>query len=267
LFGSLGASAVFVNPANVTLATDNRINMGGVASDLGTGSFISLMAPNFSISSAWQKIDVNDTSSLKHKKQLLHFNFGISTMDLGYGNGQRDLAIGLAVKRQADRLLGDNDEQIYGGSAVSLDVGFLINWQSIALEFALVDLNNPKLNDSEMRYGRGFLVGGRFRTQTGLTIALQGIGGNTYGGSDYGLNLGAEQSFFARRLVARLQLTSFFAGPKATMQNISSCIGYRLAPGYRLPALLQDLELCYALSFLSTPNNVGTHVLVLSKYF
>lgn len=62
-----------------------------------------------------------------------------------------------------------------------------------------------------MTYGRGFLVGGRFSTPAGLTIALQGIGGNTYAGSDFGLNIGAEQSFFQHHLITRLQLTSFFS--------------------------------------------------------
>lgn len=45
-------------------------------------------------------------------------------------------------------------------------------------EAVILDVNTPKLSNSDVSYGRGFIVGGRFTTRAGLTIALQGIGGN-----------------------------------------------------------------------------------------
>jgi hypothetical protein len=106
----------------------------------------------------------------------------------------------------------------------------------------------------------------RYKSASGFIIALQGISSSTYAGSDLGINLAAQQSFLDHRLTTRIQLTSFFSGTEAIMQNISASVGYRplIPPKY---AALQDVELSYALSFLSMPQTVGTHMVVLTKYF
>lgn len=267
VFGALGSSSILVNPANVAFVSDNRINLGHGASGIGNGTFISWMAPNLSISSSTQHVAKNMGTGIDHEKQLLHFCFGISTKDLGYISKNTTIGVGLAIKRQADRLVDVDDEEIIGGNALSIDLGVLFKWKRISLEMVMVDMNSPNLSDSDLSYGRGFILGGRFTTPAGLTIALQGIGGNSYADSDFGLSFGAEQSFMDHRLVARLQLTSFYAGSDATMQNISASIGYRLDPKNRLTTFMKDLELSYALSFLSLPNNIGTHMVIVTKYF
>lgn len=267
LFGALGTSTILVNPASVAFVSDNRINFGRGESGIGNGSFISYMAPNLSISSSTQKVERSDRPGIDHEKQLLHFSFGISTKDLGYTSEKSAIGIGLAIKRRADRLIDVHDEKIAGGNSVSIDLGLLFKWKQITLEMVMVDITNPKLSDSDLSYGRGFILGGRFTTPAGLTIALQGIGGSSYGGSDFGLSFGAEQSFLDHRLISRLQLTSFYTGSEGTMQNISASIGYRLDPKNRLIRFLKDLEFSYALSFLALPKNVGTHMVVITKYF
>ncbi|MFQ5752295.1 MAG: hypothetical protein ACE5HI_09885 [bacterium] len=267
VFSALGSSTILVNPANVAFVSDNRINFGQGRSGIGNGTFISWMAPNLSISSSTQKVERRDRLGLEHEKQLLHFSFGISTKDLGYASKNSVIGIGLAIKRQADRLLDGVGEKTAGGNCVSIDLGLLFKWKQLALEMVLVDINSPKLSDSELFYGRGIILGGRFTTPSGLTIALQGTGGNSYAGSDFGLSLAAEQTFLDHRLISRLQLTSFFAGFEATVQNISASIGYRLNPNNHLITFLKDLEFSYALSFLALPNNVGTHMVVITKYF
>ena len=95
---------------------------------------------------------------------------------------------------------------------------------------------------------------------------MQGITSNSYAGSDIGINLAAQQSFLDHRLKARIQLTSFFKGTGAIMQNISAGIGYRPKFPEKYSAF-EDIEFSYALSFLSLPQTVGTHLLVLTKYF
>lgn len=274
LFSTLGAGNIFVNPANIAFVTDNRINVGRGESGVGNGMFISWSAPNLSISSSTQKItqissgpDEIDELNGEHKKQLLHFNFGVSTEDLGYGGRNSSLGIGVAVKRQADQLFNFNNQKMGGGNSVSVDLGLLLKWKKIALEAVILDVNTPKLSDSDVSYGRGFIVGGRYTTGTGLTIALQGIGGNSYAGSDFGMSFGAQQTFMENRLISRLQLTSFFTGFEATMQNISASIGYRLDPKKGTRTFLKDVEFSYALSFLALPKNIGTHMLVVTKYF
>ncbi len=267
LFSTLGAGNIFVNPANIAFVTDNRINFGRGESGVGNGMFISWSAPNLSISSSTQKVRQFAGLDGNHEKQLLHFNFGISTQDLGYEGKNGSLGIGVAVKRQADRLFNLNNQKIAGGNSVSVDLGLLFKWKQLALEAVILDVNTPKLSDSDVSYGRGFIVGGRFTTRTGLTIGLQGIGGNAYAGSDFGMSFGAQQTFMENRLISRLQLTSFFTGLEATMQNISASIGYRLNPKKGIRTFLQDVEFSYALSFLALPQNVGTHLLVLTKYF
>ncbi len=267
LFSTLAAGNIFVNPANIAFVTDNRINFGRGVSGVGNGMFISWSAPNLSISSSTQKVRQFAGLDGNHEKQLLHFNFGISTQDLGYEGKNGSLGIGVAVKRQADRLFNLNNQKIAGGNSVSVDLGLLLKWKRLALEAVMLDVNTPKLSDSDVSYGRGFIVGGRFTTRTGLTIALQGIGGNAYAGSDFGMSFGAQQTFMENRLISRLQLTSFFTGLEATMQNISASIGYRLNPKKGTRTFLKDVELSYALSFLALPQNVGTHLVVLTKYF
>jgi len=267
LFSTLGAGNIFVNPANIAFVTDNRINFGRGESGVGNGMFISWSAPNLSISSSTQKVRQFAGLDGNHEKQLLHFNFGISTQDLGYEGKNGSLGIGVAVKRQADRLFNLNNQKIAGGNSVSVDLGLLFKWKQLALEAVMLDVNTPKLSDSDISYDRGFIIGGRFTTRTGLTIGLQGIGGNAYAGSDFGMSFGAQQTFMENRLISRLQLTSFFTGLEATMQNISASIGYRLNPKKGTRTFLKDLEFSYALSFLALPQNVGTHMLVVTKYF
>lgn len=185
---------------------------------------------------------------------------------MGYEGKNGSLGIGVAVKRQADRLLNLNNQKIAGGNSVSVDLGLLFKWQQLDLEAVILDVNTPKLSDSDVSYGRGFIIGGRFTTRAGLTIALQGIGGNA-AGSDFGMSFGAQQTFMENRLISRLQLTFFFTGLEATMQNISASIGYRLNPKKGTRTFLKDVEFSYALSFLALPRNVGTHMLVITKYF
>lgn len=267
LFGALGTGSILVNPANVAFVSDNRISFGAGGSGIGDGAFLSWMAPNLSISSSEQKVERSDLFGGNHEKQLLHFSFGLTASDLGYGSEKRDIGIGIAIKRRADRLVNFNDDKAAGGNSLSVDFGLLYKWHRLVLEMVLVDINRPGLSDSDAYYGRGLLLGGRLTTPTGLTIALQGIAGNAYADSDFGLRFGAEQSFMDNRLVSRLQLTSFYSGSEATMQNISASIGYRLNPKNRLATLLKDLEFSYALSFLALPQNVGTHLVAVTKYF
>jgi hypothetical protein len=265
-FSALGTSTIFVNPANLAFVADNQINYGGNVSDQGGGMFIAWTAPNLSISSADQKLTLNDATGQEHKKQLLNFCFALSTEDIGYSGDNFAIAAGFAIKRQADWLYDANSQRI-GGDAISIDVGFLFKWNLFAFELTALDINSPQLGDSGIQYGRGFIVGGRYTTPAGFMIALQGIGGDTYAGSDLGLNIAAEQSFFNHRLVSRVQLTSFFDGSNATMQNVSGGIGYR--PRFKNNKLmfLEDLEFSYSLSFLALPVNIGTHLVVITKYF
>ncbi len=252
---------------NVAFVSDNRINFGHGQSGIGNGTFFSWMAPNLSISSSVQKVELSDSNRVNHEKQLLHFSFGFSTKDLGSNSENSAIGVGFAIKRQADRLYAPGRQKTAGGNSISIDVGLLFKWKQMALEMVVLDINNPELSNSDASYGRGFIVGGRFTTTAGLTIALQGTGGNSYAGSDFGLSFGAEQSFLEHRLITRLQLTSFFAGSEARMQNISAGIGYRLDPKNNLVTFLKDLEFSYALSYLALPENVGTYMVVITKYF
>jgi hypothetical protein len=266
IFSALGTASVFVNPANVALVTDNRISIGGSISDIGDGRVISWIAPNMSISSAMHRVNISDTLEIYHRKELTQFCFGISTYDLGLTDDNFALAVGFAFKRQFDRL-PQNYAADAGGNAVSLDVGFLLSWRPLTFEFTVTDLTGPQIQDSEFTYPRGFSFCTRYTTKSGFMIALQGISGNTYSGSDFGINLAARQSFLDHRLTSRIQLTSFFDGAQATMQNISGSVSYRPALIRRELAFLQDFEFSYALSFLALPKNVGTHLIVLTKYF
>jgi len=53
---------------------------------------------------------------------------------LGYEGKNGSLGIGVAVKRQADRLLNLNNQEIAGGNSVSVDLGLLFKWQQLDLE-------------------------------------------------------------------------------------------------------------------------------------
>ncbi len=112
LFSTLGAGDIFVNPANIAFVTDNRISFGRGESGVGNGMFISWSAPNLSISSSTQKVRQFSGLGVNHEKQLLHFNFGLSTQDLGYEGKNGSLGIGIAVKRQADRLFNLNIKKL-----------------------------------------------------------------------------------------------------------------------------------------------------------
>ena len=97
-------------------------------------------------------------------------------------------------------------------------------------------------------------------------MLLSGDSSRTYAGSDVGINIAAQQSFLDHRFISRIQLTSFFSGTEVIMQNISGSVGYRPIVSEKF-AVFQDIEISYALSFLSMPQTVGTHMVVLTKYF
>jgi len=268
-FSALGSGAILVNPANIAYITDNRIGGGACASsaDVGYGYYVSWVAPNFSIANAWQ-INAADTDlSREYTKSLTQFNFGFSTTDLGLTGDRFSAAFGINIKQQSDYLYDDEDVMLDGGRVMAVDLGVLVKWYSLALEFAMVDINEPKIKDSDFVYRTGYVFGGRFENGKGLKIALQGETGERYQEMDLGLHLGVEQSFFERRLLSRIQLTSYYNGSDAVMQNISGSIGYRFNSKGDLIIPLKDFEINYTLSFLTTPHNIGTHMVVLTRYF
>lgn len=266
-FSALGGVSIFVNPANIAFITDNRVGAGLCASSLGYGYFISWVAPNFSIANAKQLNAANEAATQDFKKTLLQFNFGVSTTDLGLTGNRFSAAVGINVKNQGDYLYDENDDLITGGSAVAMDLGLIIKWRVLALGFALANFNEPKIEDTAYRYRQGYIIGLRYENKNGLKIALQGLSGKRYRDMDFGLNLGVAQGFFEQRLVSRLQLTSYFDGPEATMQNIAGSVGYRISSKGRLFYPLKDLEFSYTLSFLTLPQNIGTHMIAVMKYF
>lgn len=105
VFSALGNEPVFLNPAGVALVTDNRVTVGGNASDLGTGYVLSWTAPNLSISSAMHSSTLEDSGYSEYRKELLKFSFGLSTEDIGYRIDNMVMALGISVKRMADRSL------------------------------------------------------------------------------------------------------------------------------------------------------------------
>jgi len=265
MFSALGDEPIFLNPANVAFITDNRILVGGSNSDLGYSYMISWTAPNISISSARHKLDLTDSDYSQYQKDLLKFSFAFSNADLGFRLGKTSIAAGVAVKQIADNLFSKESTE-FGGDALSIDVGLNLTWSYFTLEWAMLNMNSPRMGETELSYARAMLLGLRYKSTSGFIIALQGISSSTYAGSDLGINLAAQQSFLDHRLTTRIQLTSFFSGTEAIMQNISASVGYRpLVPTKY--AALQDVELSYALSFLSMPQTVGTHMIVLTKYF
>jgi hypothetical protein len=265
VFSALADQPVFLNPANVALVTDNRITLGGGYSDLGESYVLSWTAPNLSISSARHTASLKDSVYKEYRKELLKFSFAVSTRDLNITIKDVSMSAGIAVKTLADRLF-DNEDKEFGGDALSIDVGFHVSWRSFALEMAMLNLNMPKIGETDLNYARTFSVVGRYRSPSGFILAVQGLSSSTYAGSDIGINLAAQQAFWDNRLISRVQLTSFFSGTVATMQNISGSIGYRplVAPDL---IILQDIEVSYTLSFLAMPQTVGTHLVVLTKYF
>jgi len=265
VFSALGNEPIYLNPANVAMITDNRITIGGSFSDLGTSYMLSWTAPNISISSARHTSDLQDSVYSEYRKDLLKFSFGVSNTDLGLRFGNTALSAGFAVKQLSDRLFaGDSSE--FGGDAVSLDLGFQITWNVLTFELALLNINSPQMGNTDLSYSQATSVCLRYHSPSGFMIAMQGISSKTYAGSDVGINIAAQQSFLDHRLTSRVQLTSFFSGTEAIMQNISGNVGYRpvVSENY---AAFQDMEFSYTLSFLSMPQTVGTHLLVLTKYF
>jgi hypothetical protein len=265
VFSALGNEPVFLNPAGVALVTDNRVTIGGNASDLGTGYMISWTAPNLSISSAMHSSILKDSSFDEYKKELLKFSFGLSNEDIGYRFGHTVMALGISVKRMADRLTSSQQAN-FGGDAIGIDLGFHLSWQSLSFELAAINVNTPKLGETGISYAPVYSICTRYRSSSGFVIAFQGLNSSTYAGSDFGINVAAEQTFLEHRLISRLQLTSFFNGTEATMQNISGNVGYRPEVPSEL-YYLQDIELSYTLSFLAMPRNVGIHMIVITKYF
>ena len=265
VFSALGNEPIFLNPAGVALVTDNRLVIGANVSDLGNGYLASWTAPNLSISSAEHMSNTDDTSFTTYKKDLLKFSFGFSNLDLGYHLGGTVVSVGFAVKRISDRLT-DIHAREYGGDAVSLDLGIHISGKYFTFEMTSLNINAPKVGETDISYARTFSICTRYYSPSGFVIALQGLNSSTYAGSDFGINLAAQQNFMDHRLISRIQLTSFFDGTKATMQNISGGVGFRPEVPPDLIAL-QDIEISYTLSFLSMPRNVGTHMIILAKYF
>jgi hypothetical protein len=266
-FGALGTSPILVNPGNVAWMTDNRISAGVMASGSGYGYYISWLAPNFSISNARQINYLEAAWTDQFRKDLLQFNFGISNNDLGLQNEDVSFAAGMNFNHLSDRLDNELDSEIISGEANTIDVGILVKWQVLILEMTLLNMNEPSTGGADSAYQRGWIIGGRYENQQGLKISLQGMTGAYFAGTDFGLNLGAEQSFLERRLVSRFQLTYFYDGASAVMQNLSGSLGYRFSSKGRLILPLKDLEMNYTLSFLAMPKTIGTHMLVLTKYF
>ena len=269
-FSALGSGMIPVNPADIAFRTDNRISMGMTSAFLDyNGGFdynASWMAPNFALSSAQQYSVIDPEQDKRFEKRLMQFTFGLSTLDLGLTGTAFSAALGVNLKRQLDYLQWNNRRQL-GGSAFAVDVGLLLRWKWLLLEWAVQDVNRPQIGDLKYNYERGYIMGLRYQNDKGLIVAVQGIWGPRYEEMDFGLHVAAEQSFFERRLIARVQLTSYFNGPEAVMQNIAAGLGTRLSSKGRLWPFLKDLELAYSLSFLALPRNVGTHMLVLTKYF
>jgi len=265
IFSALSNEPIFLNPASVAFITDNRITIGGSASDLGNSYMLSWTAPNISISSARHTADLQDSVYTEYRKDLLKFSFAVSNTDLGFRFGNTMMAAGIAIKQLSDHLSGQDSIE-FGGDALSVDLGFHITWNVLTFELGVLNINSPQMGETDLSYARAVSLCLRYRSPAGFMIAMQGISSRTYAGSDVGINIAAQQSFLDHRLTSRIQLTSFFSGTEAIMQNISGSVGYRPVVSENFAAF-QDIELSYALSFLSMPQTVGTHLLVLTKYF
>lgn len=265
VYSALANEPIFFNPASVALVTDNRITIGGSVSDLGNSYMLSWTAPNLSVSSAMHSTDVDDSTYQEYRKELLKFSFAISNEDLGFHLNNIFVGFGIAAKWMSDHLF-DADNKEFGGNAVSMDVGLHLTWQYLSFELTALNINQPKIGETDLSYARAFSFCTRYRARSGFMIAVQGINSSTYAGSDFGINIAAQQGFFSQRLISRLQLTSFFKGSEATMQNISGNVGYRPLMPSQLD-FLEDVEISYTLSFLSMPQTIGTHLIVLTKYF
>lgn len=277
-FSALGSFSPYENPADLAFVMDNSIALNLSASDRGLGHHISFTGPNFSLSSAFQESKNANDNPLT--KKLLRFSFGFALGDPAPPES-RALAFGLALNPKSDVLRYPVTDTL---SADTIDV---YNWnadtvQALAANFGVVvklgrskiELNilDIVLSDDE-GYKMRFVLGYRTVTQFGLRLAVQGMPGTGYGGTDttsFGLKIGLAQSLFDGRLDSRLQLESFFNGTgKATMQCITGGVGYRLKPKNVSGALasLLDTEFSYTLSFLAVPNIIGTHMFALVKYF
>jgi len=265
-FSALGSGPAPLNPADIAFRTDNRLSIGAAVSGSGYGYQVVWMAPNFSLYNA-QQTSITDTYFERHlEKNLMQFSFGFSTLDLGFGDQTAVASFGLNLKQQADYYTVEG-RRLNGGNALAADLGIVLKWKWLLLDLVVQDLNSPVMGSTEYSYNQGYLIGARYQNDKGLIVALQSLSGPRYANMDFGLNLAAEQSFFEQRLIARFQLTSYFNGPQAVMQNIAGGIAYRLSSKGRLWTVLKDLEFSYTLSFLTLPHNIGTHMLVLTKYF
>ncbi|TDI92072.1 MAG: hypothetical protein E2O77_05545 [Caldithrix sp.] len=47
-------------------------------------------------------------------------------------------------------MLNLNNQKIAGGNSVSVDLGLLFKWQQLDLEAVILDVNTPKLSDSDV---------------------------------------------------------------------------------------------------------------------
>jgi len=265
VYSALSNEPIFFNPASVAQVTDNRITIGGSVSDLGNSYMLSWTAPNLSISSATHRSDTKDSTYQEYRKELLKFSFAFSNEDLGFQLKNIFLGCGIAAKWMSDRLFDVNNNES-GGNALSIDLGLHLTWHYLSLELTALNINQPKIGDTDLNYARAYSFCARYRASSGFMIAVQGINSSSYAGSDFGINIAAQQGFFNQRLISRVQLTSFFKGSEATMQNISGNVGYRPVMPSDL-VFLQDVEISYTLSFLSMPQTIGTHLIVLTKYF
>ena len=264
-FSTLGNDPIFFNPVSVAFITDNRIIIGYTQSDVGDGYLISWTSPNFSISNARHIANLQESNYSEYRKDLLKFCFAFSNIDFGLNFGNILLSSGIAVKHISDRLF-DGAGAEFGGNALSIDLGFHLSWDVLDFELAILNINSPRIGGTDLNYARGVSLCLRYQSPSEFMIGMQGITSDSYAGSDIGINLAAQQSFLDHRLTSRIQLTSFFKETEAIMQNISAGIGYRPQFPEKYSAF-QDIEFSYALSFLSLPQTVGTHLLVLTKYF
>ncbi|MEJ2543606.1 MAG: hypothetical protein P8Y99_06015, partial [Calditrichaceae bacterium] len=216
-FSGLGTSTLFVNPANAAYISDNRVSVGGIGSGVGYGYYISWLAPNFGINNAEQETKTDVDSGDTYKKRVLQFNFGIASTDFGIGNQDMSFGIGISINHKSDYLYDEFDKRIVGGSANTIDVGVLLKVKVIAVELAVLDINEPNIKNTDLNYKRGIVVGGRYENRSGLIVSAQGLTGERYANSDFGFNNCVEQSFFEQRLISRLQLTSFYRDSLAVM--------------------------------------------------
>ncbi|MCH7574313.1 MAG: hypothetical protein IIA59_04220 [Candidatus Marinimicrobia bacterium] len=284
-FNTLAIFSPFDNPAGLAFTTDNHISFDLATTVTGSGHHITLAAPNFAISSGNQTHDTADDEY--REKSFFRLAYG-----LGFGSGGPSeglsFAVGAALNRKVDSVF------VFDSSADTTQSGQGIRVQALMLEAgAIVNLGAHRISvymhdiflsgDSADVYVPRFVIGYSTVTNFGTRVAVNILPGAGYVGKNiiengdttaaittFGFQLGVGQSFFDSRLDTRIQLSSFFSDSgKATMQNITGGIGYRLAPrrSSRLAAIILDTEFSYTLSFLALPNSIGGHLFGLVKHF